>query len=182
VFVSVHDPAHMDEAQTELTALLRDRHVIRRAIRADDFAVQNTAKLLTVEREMGESLTAVTTAIAGVALFAGAVGILGLMLLAVRERTTEIGLRMAVGATPGDIRLQFLCESMLLVAVGAATGIALALPVALVVTIETGWPIGMPVNALVISIAIAVFGGTALGALPAGRAARIAPIDALLAR
>jgi putative ABC transport system permease protein len=182
IFVSVRDSGGMDQAQVAVTDLIRARQSNGPRSGADDFAVQNTAKFLSVERQMADSLTTLTTGIAAVSLFTGATGILGLMLLAVRERRTEIGLRLAVGATPGDILLQFLSEATLLVVAGACVGIAMAALGAVIVAFSTSWTIGVPLDAVVVSVLAAVITGLTVGVFPARKAAQVAPIETLLAR
>jgi putative ABC transport system permease protein len=182
IFASVRDSGGMDQAQVAVTDLIRARHSNGPRSGPDDFAVQNTAKFLSVERQMADSLTTLTTGIAAVSLFTGATGILGLMLLAVRERRTEIGVRLAVGATPGDILLQFLSEATLLVVAGVCVGVALAALGAVIVAFSTSWTLGVPLDAVVVSVLAAVITGMTVGVFPARKAAQVAPIETLLAR
>jgi len=178
VFVSVADPARMDEAEGEIRELLRGRHRIP-SEKPDDFAVQNQAKLLTMQKGLVESLTLLTAGLAGVALLVGGIGILALMLLSVKERTAEIGLRMAVGARPRDILIQFLGEATLLALGGWVAGAAAGGLVAAGIALGTAWAVAVPKAALAASFAMAVVIGLGFGALPARKASLVPPIQAL---
>jgi putative ABC transport system permease protein len=180
VFVSVRDPQRMDDAEAAIGGLLRDRH--QRAGRTgDDFAVQNKAKLLSMQQEAVQSLTLLTAGLSTVALLVGGTGILALMLLSVKERTGEIGLRMAVGARPRDILLQFLAESTALALGGWLAGVAVGALGAGAVAFGTEWKIALPLEALLASLAMAAATGLGFGAFPARKAARLPPIQALAA-
>ncbi|ACB73609.1 ABC transporter permease [Opitutus terrae] len=181
IYVSVAVPEQMDEAATELQALLRDRHR-RDASQPDDFAIQNMAKTRVLQQELIAALSRYAGGLAAIALGVGGSGILGLMLLSVRERTSEIGLRIAVGAQPRDILIQFLIESAALAVAGWLAGAAVGGAAALVVALGTSWPMGIPTTSIVTSLAMAVSIGLGFGALPARNAARIPPIEALLTR
>jgi putative ABC transport system permease protein len=183
VFVSVRDPERMDDAEAAIGGLLRERH--QRAGRAgragDDFAVQNRAKLLSMQQEALQSLTLFTAGLSAVALLVGGTGILALLLLSVKERTGEIGLRMAVGARPRDILLQFLAEATALALGGWLAGVAVGALGAGAVAFGTDWKIALPLEALLASLAMAGATGLGFGAFPARKAARLPPIQALAA-
>lgn len=174
VFVRVRDPARMEDAAAAIGALLRERHR-----RADDFAIQNKAKLLAAQQETAASLTLLTAGLSSVAVAVGGIGILALMLLSVRERTGEIGLRMAVGAQPRDVLLQFLAEATALALGGWLAGVAAGALGAAAVAFGTEWKVGLPVEALLASLAMAIATGLGFGALPARKAALLPPIQAL---
>ncbi|PTY07908.1 multidrug ABC transporter substrate-binding protein [Opitutaceae bacterium EW11] len=182
IYAGVADPDRMDTVETELQLLLRDRH--RRGVdqRIDDFAVQNTTKTRAFQQEMIESLSRYAAGLAAIALVLGGIGILALMLLSVRERTGEIGLRMAVGALPRDVLIQFLIEAAVLAILGWIAGAATGGLAALALAFGTDWPMAVPTTAVVTSFAMAAIIGIAFGALPARNAARVPPIEALLMR
>jgi putative ABC transport system permease protein len=180
VYVSVSEPERMSDAEAEIQRLLRTRHQRGLDTRTDDFAIQNTAKIRSVQQEMTESLSLFAAGLAAIALLVGGIGILALMLLSVRERTSEIGLRMAVGAQPRDILIQFLVEATVLALGGWASGVVLGGVAALAVAVGTSWALGVPGMALLVSFGMAVITGLGFGALPARSAARIPPIQALL--
>jgi putative ABC transport system permease protein len=173
LFVSVRDPRRMDETQAAIGALLRERH------QKADFEIQNQAKLLATQREMTESLTLLTTGLSALALLVGGTGILALMLLSVRERTGEIGLRMAVGARPRDVLVQFLAEATALALGGWLLGLAAGGIGAAAVAFGTEWKIGLPLEALLASLAMAAATGLGFGAFPARKASLLPPIQAL---
>jgi putative ABC transport system permease protein len=119
--------------------------------------------------------------IASVSLLVGGVGIMNIMLVSVAERTREIGLRMAIGAQEGDIRLQFLTEAMLLGLLGGACGILTGWFSARVLTESFGWPMVISTNTIVVAVAFASGVGLVFGYLPARHAASLDPIEALRA-
>jgi putative ABC transport system permease protein len=178
VFVSVTDPERRDEAERRIRELLRERHRLGDG-RPDDFAVQNQARLLAMQKKAAESLTLLTGALAALSLLVAGTGILALMLLSVKERTAEIGLRMAVGATPRDILVQFLAEAGLLALGGWATGAAVGGLGAAAVALGTQWRVGVPAGAALVSFVTTVLTGMAFGAFPARRAARMPAVRAL---
>ena len=181
VFVSVQDPRRMEDAQSEIGSLLRARHGLEQNGRPDDFAIQNTSKFLAAQKEAAETLTLFSTGLAGLALVVGGIGILALMVLSVRERTGEIGLRMAVGARPRDIFLQFLAEALFLALGGWTVGIALGAIGATAIALGTSWKIAVPLEAVVASLGMAATTGLGFGAFPARKASLLPPIQALVA-
>jgi putative ABC transport system permease protein len=172
IFVTARD---VDGAREEITALLRGRHG------AEDFGVQNTTKFLSMQKQTADFLALLATGLAGIALIVGGAGILALMSMSVRERTGEIGLRIAVGATPGDILAQFLFEATLLALGGWMTGLAIGAIGAAAVALGTEWTLGVPMNALAASLVMVLLAGLGFGAVPARKASLLPPIEALLA-
>jgi putative ABC transport system permease protein len=179
VYTSVTEPARMSEAAANIERVLRARHQRGSDAPTDDFAVQNTAKTRAFQQQMTETLSRYAAGLAAIALLVGGIGIMALMMLSVRERTSEIGLRMAVGALPRDILLQFLLEATVLALAGWAGGLVLGGAAALTVKLGTTWPIAVPGSAIAASFAMAAFIGLGFGAVPARNAARIPPIQAL---
>jgi putative ABC transport system permease protein len=181
VFVSVrgNDPQSFTDAESEIGALLRQRHRVG-SDGPPDFEVQNAARFLTMQRQTADTLGNMTAGLGGIALVVGGTGIMALMLLSVNERTSEIGLRLAVGATSRDILVQFLLESTILALGGWTAGILIGATGATIVAVITRWPIGVPMQSIVVSLGMAVTIGLGFGAIPARRAATIAPMRALL--
>ncbi len=179
VFVSIRDPQTMKEAEAEITDLLRERHQLERNGKPDDFAVQNKTRFLAAQRETIESITLLTTGLAAVALLVGGTGILALMLLSVKERTGEIGLRRAVGARPRDILVQFLAEATVLALGGWIAGVAAGALGAGAVAFGTDWNVAVPFEALLASLVMASVTGLGFGAFPARKASLLPPIQAL---
>jgi putative ABC transport system permease protein len=180
VFVTVADRSRMPAVEDALRDLLRERHRLRPAAE-DDFAIQDQARVLALQRSAVRSLTLLTGGLAGVAVLVGGAGILALMFLSVKERTAEIGLRMAVGARPVDVLVQFLGEAALLALAGWLAGAALALAGGLAVALGTEWRLALPSEVALGSFLMALVLGLGFGALPARRAALLPPVRALAA-
>ena len=156
-----------------IAELLRARHG------REDFAIQDTTRAMNAQKETAALLTLLGTALGALALAVGGTGIFALMVMSVQERTTEIGLRMAVGATPDDVLLQFLGEATLLAMGGWLCGIGIAAAGAAVVATATEWEVGVPGRALIASAAMVLVAGIASGAVPARRASRLPPLETL---
>ncbi|MBN1605046.1 MAG: ABC transporter permease [Polyangiaceae bacterium] len=178
VFVSSVDADHPEGAEFQIRSLLRDRHRLARE-KADDFDIQNQAKLLSMRRALADSLTLLAGGLAGVSLLVGGTGVMALMLLSVKERTAEIGLRLAVGARPRDVFLQFLVEAAVLALGGWLLGVALGAVGVGVAALTTDWPVAVPEAGLLATLVASGLSGVGFGALPARRAARLPPIRAL---
>lgn len=178
VFVSVEDRARMGEAEAAMRDLLRERHRLRPGA-PDDFQVQDQVRLLAMQQRAVESLTLLTAGLAAVSLLVGGAGIFALMFLSVKERTAEIGLRMAVGARPRDVLVQFLAEATLLAVGGWLLGSAAAVLGGTFVALGTEWKVAFPAGAALASFLMALVTGLGFGALPARKAARLPPVQAL---
>jgi putative ABC transport system permease protein len=165
-------------AQQEITSLLRDRHRIRTG-QDDDFMVRNLADVADLADQSSRVMTMLLASIAGVSLIVGGIGIMNIMLVSVTERTREIGIRMAIGATEGDVQRQFLIEAIVLSLIGGAIGILFGVGSSLLITKVLGWSVLISPLAIV---AAAVFSGAVgifFGFYPARKAARLDPIEAL---
>jgi putative ABC transport system permease protein len=178
MFVRVTDSDVMAEAEREIAIVLRQRHRIAPDA-PPDFDVQNVSTFLMLQQETAATLRRLTTGVAAIALAIGGTGILALMLLSVRERTSEIGLRMAVGAQPGDILMQFLFEATLLALGGWTAGVIIGVAGTRGIAFGTSWNLGVAWEALVLSLGMAMTIGLGFGAVPARRASLILPIEAL---
>jgi putative ABC transport system permease protein len=181
IFVSIRDPEQMSRAEAEIAGVLRVRHRLEATGKPDDFAIQNRNKVLANQKQLADSLSAFTSGLAAISLLVGGVGILALMLMSVRERTGEIGLRMAVGARPVNILMQFLLEAALLSLGGWVAGIAAGAAATAAVAFTTDWTVAVPVNAIVASLAMAAVTGIGFGWYPAREASLLPPIQALRA-
>ncbi|HEU4994090.1 MAG TPA: ABC transporter permease [Gemmatimonadaceae bacterium] len=183
VYVSARggDAGSTAAAGRAIEDVLRARHRAGTA-GGQDFEVQDAARFFSMQRQVADTLTGFSSTLAAIALFVGGTGIMALMLLSVKERTSEIGLRMAVGAEPRDVLTQFLLESSALSLGGWLAGMLLGAVGATVVQLATEWQVGAPLQAILASFAMAVVIGLGFGAIPARRAAMIPPVRALGSR
>ncbi|HEY8819580.1 MAG TPA: ABC transporter permease [Candidatus Limnocylindrales bacterium] len=176
--VSVTDPAQMTAASAEITTLLRDRHNLAATATAD-FNVFNQTQLLAAASSITATLTLLLGGIASISLVVGGIGIMNIMLVSVRERTREIGIRKAVGARGRDILAQFLVEALTLSLLGGLIGIVVGLVVSAGIGQLAGW--GFAFNPVTIAAAVlfSLAVGVVFGVWPARQAARLDPISAL---
>lgn len=165
-------------AQQQIEGLLRDRHKIHPGEDAD-FFVRNLADLAEVADQTGWVMTLLLASIASVSLVVGGIGIMNIMLVSVTERTREIGIRMAIGATEGDVQRQFLVEAVTLSVIGGAIGILLGVLVSWLIPQVLGWPAIVSKLAVVIAVVFSVAVGVFFGYYPARKAADLHPIEAL---
>lgn len=179
VYVQARQTSLLDMAEGEIRELLRDRHRLRD--KPDDFTIQNQATLLETERETSGSMTLLIGSVAGISLLVGGVGILAVMLISIRERTREIGLRRAVGATRRDIRNQFVLEATILAGAGGFLGVFLGISGAWGVSGLGYWETVISWPSAFVGFSFSVSLGMAFGVYPATRAARLEPVEALRA-
>lgn len=176
ISVSTGDRESMSTAEFQITNLLRLRHNIRGE---DDFFIQSQDTLLSIAETITGALTVMLAAIAGISLLVGGIGIMNIMLVSVRERTQEIGLRKAIGASRQDILAQFLIEAIILSIAGGLVGTGLGISGIVLISALTPFEAG--VSGVAIAIAVGVSGGIGLffGVFPARQAAKLDPIVAL---
>jgi putative ABC transport system permease protein len=176
--VTVSNPSMMTAASAEITALLRDRHDLA-TTDTSDFNVFNQTQLLDAASSISATLTLLLGGIASISLVVGGIGIMNIMLVSVRERTREIGIRKAIGARGRDILAQFLVEALTLSLLGGLIGILLGLAVSAGIGQLAGW--GFAFNPLTIAAAVlfSLAVGVIFGVWPARQAARLDPITAL---
>jgi putative ABC transport system permease protein len=176
ISVSAKDQSQMSAAKTQMTNLLRLRHKI---VNEDDFTVRSQDEALSIIGAVTGALTIMLVAIAGISLLVGGIGIMNIMLVSVTERTQEIGLRKAIGATQSDILLQFLIESILLSAAGGLLGILIGAGTVLSVGAFTPLKTSISLPAIVLAVSVSGGIGVFFGVVPAQRASRLDPIVAL---
>jgi putative ABC transport system permease protein len=164
--------------QQQITALLRDRHHIRRA-QDDDFTVRNLADIAQMADQQAQIMTLLLASVAGVSLIVGGIGIMNIMLVSVTERTREIGIRIAIGATEEDVLRQFLTESVVLSIAGGIVGIMVGAGASLLITKVLGWAILISPLAVGAAFGFSMMVGVFFGYYPARKAARLDPIEAL---
>ena len=176
--LSLYSMDQLEEAKREITSLLRQRHRLSDAA-DDDFRIIDMAEITSTMSGVSNTMTILLAAVAAISLLVGGIGIMNIMLVSVTERIREIGLRMAIGATPSNILSQFILESVLLSTVGGAVGVTLGVCGARALGEMLGWPILIEVPSTMIAFFFSSFVGMFFGFYPAWRASRLNPIDCL---
>jgi putative ABC transport system permease protein len=178
MLVKVREGEDMAEAEAEIKSLLRQRHRLREGDE-DDFTLRNLSDILSTVEASARILSVGLSAVAAVSLLVGGIGIMNIMLVSVTERTREIGVRMAVGATPRDVMGQFLIEATTLALIGGVAGIVLGGILSQIVSHLAGWPLYVDISAIVLAVVVSGLIGIVSGFYPAWRASRLDPVEAL---
>jgi putative ABC transport system permease protein len=178
IYVKVKDSGLMDQAEKEMSSILRGKHHIKDD-KADDFTIQNQATVLEMQKESSKAFTLLIGSIAAISLLVGGIGILAVMLISIRERIKEIGIRRAVGAKRRDILIQFLSEALILSISGGVIGVIIGIAVSMLIAIFSGWPFVISINAVAASFLSTFVIGIFFGVYPARKAALSDPIKAL---
>ena len=165
-------------AQEQIRELLRQRHRLGNDD-DDDFLIRNLSEFADAAEAANRVMTALLASIAAVSLLVGGIGIMNIMLVAVSERTREIGIRMAIGARPSHVRIQFLAEAIVLCLCGGLIGAGLGLGGSLAITRFLNWPTEVSTDSVVIALSVAAGIGIFFGYYPAHKAAKLDPIEAL---
>ena len=176
--ISSISPEASAVTEKQVAELLRQRHKIQPG-QTDDFMVRNMTDVAQTSAQITTLMTILLGSIAAISLIVGGIGIMNIMLVSVTERTREIGIRMAVGARPNYIRLQFLTESLVLSLVGGLIGVLIGGSLAALVAHFLGWPTLVSAISVLISFAFATAIGIFFGYYPAHKAAALDPIEAL---
>jgi putative ABC transport system permease protein len=178
IYASSRDEGSTVQASTEISQILRDSHRLK-STDDDDFAVRTMEELINTFSSTSQLLTILLAVIAGISLLVGGIGIMNIMYVSVTERTREIGLRMAIGATGGDILLQFLTEAIMISITGAVIGVMLGITASKLVTLFLSWPTLITQFSIILSFMVCVITGVFFGYYPAQKASRMDPIEAL---
>jgi putative ABC transport system permease protein len=168
----------LPQAKEEVAAILRQRHRIS-GKENDDFTIMDMTEVTQMITQVSRLMTILLTVIASISLLVGGIGIMNIMLVAVSERTREIGLRLALGARRHDIMMQFLVEAVVLSGVGGIIGIGLGVSAATVLGKANHWPVLISPGAILLALTFSAGVGIFFGFYPAWRAARLNPIDSL---
>jgi putative ABC transport system permease protein len=180
ISISCVSPDMMALAQQQIAALLRQRHHLSPPFpQNDDFQVTNQTDLLARSESVTTTMTSLLTAVAIISLVVGGIGIMNIMLVSVTERTREIGIRKAIGATPHDILMQFLVEASIISVLGGFVGVALGVTSSMLLASFGGWNTIVSTTALCIALVVSAGVGIFFGIYPARKAAGLNPIEAL---
>jgi putative ABC transport system permease protein len=178
IMCSAISPGDIAAAENQITALLRERHHLR-TDEEDDFNLRHPADLAQARAQSQKIMTLLLAGIASVSLVVGGIGIMNIMLVSVTERTREIGVRMAVGATEQDVQMQFLSEAVVLSILGGIAGLLAGVGASRLISQILEWRTSVPVEAILIAVLFSGGVGIFFGYYPAREAARLDPIEAL---
>jgi len=176
--VSVASENDIESAISSMTSLLRQRHKLR-ANEDDDFMVRSPNELAQASAQTSQILTYLLGSVASVSLLVGGIGIMNIMLVSVTERTREIGVRMAVGATEQDVKMQFLSEAMVLSFLGGSVGIVLGVIASAIISNVLNWSTLVSTTSIIVAVFFSAGVGVFFGYYPASKAAQLDPIEAL---
>ncbi len=175
--VSAASADQIDTVSAEITALLEQRHGITNGV--DDFTISTQAQLLGTVSSVSDVLTLLLAGIASISLLVGGIGIMNIMLVSVRERTREIGIRKAIGARGRDILSQFLVEALALSLAGGLIGIVVGVLASFGIGAYAGWGFVFNPATVLVAVGFSLIVGIVFGVWPASQAARLDPVVAL---
>jgi putative ABC transport system permease protein len=178
IWASAATPAVIPEAEREIADLLRERHHIRTG-QTDDFNIRHPVEIANAMADSARMMEILLASIASIALFVGGIGIMNIMLVSVTERTREIGVRMAVGATEKAVQMQFLSEAVVMSLIGGAIGLVFGMLGSVLIARILQWPTAVPLSAILIAFVFSACVGIFFGYYPAWKAASLDPIEAL---
>jgi len=178
IMVLARSASQVDQAQSDVTALLSQRHHVQNGA-TPDFDIRNLAEMQDAAKQSTQTVAVMLGSVALISLIVGAIGIANVMLVSVTERTREIGLRMAIGGRGRDVLYQFLIEAMSLAVVGGLVGLLLGTGASKWMAAKFDWPSLLSVPAMAATLLLAGLAGVVAGFYPALRASRLDPIEAL---
>jgi ABC-type antimicrobial peptide transport system permease subunit len=179
IFIEVNNRPEMKLAENEIISILRETHRLDIREKENDFTLDNQLTAIEASEDSARSFTWLIVAVSGIALLIGGTGILAVMLLSVRARNSEIGLRLSLGAKRRDIVRQFTMESSMLGFAGGLAGISLAMIITGILKATSTWEISISSASVFISLLFSVFIGLCFGVIPARKASQANPIEAL---
>ncbi len=170
----------MPLAQEQISSYLRVRHRLTPPFPDnDDFRIRSQTELMESQQSITGTMTTLLSAVAVISLVVGGIGIMNIMLVSVTERTREIGIRKAIGATPRDIMMQFLIESAIISLLGGLLGIVMGVGIAQILAYFSGWSAVVNLTAVFVALMVSAGVGLFFGIYPANKASRLHPIEAL---
>ena len=178
IMIQAKDASQIHAAQDSAAALLRQRHHLQPK-EDDDFSIRNMEEIFAAQETSSRVMSLMLAAVASVSLIVGGIGIMNIMLVSVRERTREIGLRQAVGAKTRDILTQFLVEATTLSLAGGVVGIVVGISASAIISTLASWQTVIGVGAVFLAVLFSAIVGIAFGYYPARKAAYMDPIEAL---
>jgi putative ABC transport system permease protein len=177
IITSIADMDQLDKVKNDLMAALRERRHVKPG--QEDFDISSVQEMTALAVIMTGTMQILIGVIASISLLVGGIGIMNIMLVSVTERTREIGIRMAIGATPADVLAQFLIEALMLSLAGGLIGISLGVAAAFGLAFVAGWPVYIDYHMVALSFLISGAVGVFFGYYPALKASRLDPIEAL---
>ena len=180
IMIQAKSTDRIQAAEEEAHALLRQRHHLAPS-EDDDFSIRNMQEIFAAQAASSHILSVMLAAVASVSLVVGGIGIMNIMLVSVRERTREIGLRQAVGAKTHDILMQFLVEAVTLSIAGGCAGVVLGIGASFLISAFAGWSTVVSIGAVLLAVFFSALVGVGFGYYPARKAAYLDPIVALRA-
>jgi len=180
ILIRCRTPQSMPLAQEQVSNFLRNRHHIPPPYPDnDDFRIRSQTDLLATQESVTGTMTMLLSLVAVISLVVGGIGIMNIMLVSVTERTREIGIRKAIGATPDDILIQFLIEAAIISLLGGLIGIVLGVGGSRLLSAVAGWNTIVNMTAIIAAVVVSAGVGLFFGIYPASKAAKLNPIDAL---
>ncbi len=179
IYVEVVSPEKIDSTQEVISNLLIKRHRLRGDEAKDSFQIRNMSDVKAALASTTKTMSWLLGSIAAISLLVGGIGIMNIMLVSVSERTREIGLRKAIGATQRDIMVQFLVEAVLMSIIGGLAGVLLGVGVAVLITLLAGWAVKVSIFSVLLATIFSLFVGLIFGLGPAYKASLLNPIEAL---
>jgi putative ABC transport system permease protein len=177
ILTAARNEAQTDRALEEISRVLRQTHHVK--VGAEDFDVSSVREMAELARFLTDTLQLLVAVIASLSLLVGGIGIMNIMLVSVTERTREIGIRLAVGASPTDVLGQFLTEAVILALLGGLVGLTVGVGAAAGLAYALEWPLVVAPGAVLVAVGVAAAVGVFFGFYPAWKASRLNPIEAL---
>jgi macrolide transport system ATP-binding/permease protein len=178
LYVEAHGPDLIDAAQKAVTETIIKQHRLNKE-EEDSFQIRNMADIKNALQTTTKTMSLLLGSIAAISLLVGGIGIMNIMLVSVSERTREIGLRKAIGATNKDIMVQFLIEAVLMSFIGGIAGVLLGGGVSILITLFAGWTVEVSWFSIILATTFSLIVGIAFGLWPAQKASQLDPIEAL---